>query len=206
MAFDPQGSVLLEELTWKEIGEALEHGWTRAVVVSGSTEQHGPHLPLITDTALGYALGERVARKWGKAFLAPVIRPACSDHHMGFPGSFTVPEEVYGQMLRAVCDSLVHHGFKALYLISSHGGNFAPIDRLAPSLAAAYADQGVRVMTGVNLDDFIQSQHQTLTALGDRPHVGRGTAERPVVVGSALPPVAIVGHPYRRVTLDRAYG
>jgi len=127
--------VLMEEMSWVEIKDAIERGKTTVLVISGSIEQHGPHLPTGTDTYLGYELGQRVARRLDYALVAPVVRPALSEHHMGFPGSFTLTWETFKDVLEDYCDSLARHGFKDVVLMSSHGGNNAVLKAITPDIA-----------------------------------------------------------------------
>src|SRR5437879_8390733 len=96
----------------------------RAVVCAASTEQHGPHLPEATDALLGAAYAEGLARRLGDALVAPMIRPACSEHHMAFAGSLTIPETLLMDLLDAYLASLRRHGFERFVVFSSHGGNF----------------------------------------------------------------------------------
>jgi creatinine amidohydrolase/Fe(II)-dependent formamide hydrolase-like protein len=77
--------LLIERLTWTDVEAALGRGMRRAIVCAASTEQHGPHPPEATDALLGEAYAEGLARRLGDGLVAPVIRPACSDHHMAFP-------------------------------------------------------------------------------------------------------------------------
>ena len=91
--------ILMEEMSWVEIEAAIENGKTTVIVVSGSIEQHGPHMPTGTDTFLGYEVAQRAARQFGKALVAAVIRPCLSEHHMGFPGSLTLSWETYNDVL-----------------------------------------------------------------------------------------------------------
>lgn len=69
-------TVLLEELSWPEVQEALDAGVRTVVIVAASVEQHGPHLPTMTDAAIGQAVGERVARKLGRALPNGVVGDA----------------------------------------------------------------------------------------------------------------------------------
>jgi creatinine amidohydrolase len=138
-------TILLEELSWPEVGDALAAGVRTVVIVTASIEQHGPHLPTMTDTAIGYALGERVTRKLGRALLAPVIRPGCSDHHLAFPGSLSIPKEVFIETVAACVRSLAPHGFDTFVLLSSHGGNFVPLAEAAARLRAEFDGRGVRI-------------------------------------------------------------
>lgn len=116
--------VRIEHLTWMEIEEALASGFRRAIICAGSTEQHGPHLPLATDEILGVEYARRLALKLGDALVAPVIRPGCSDHHMSFPGSMTVPASLVMDSIDRYVDSLERHGFERFIILSSHGGNW----------------------------------------------------------------------------------
>lgn len=139
-------TVLLEELSWPEVQAAVEAGTRTVIVVAASMEQHGPHLPIMTDTAIGYALGERLARRLGQTLLAPVIRPGCSDHHLAFPGSLSIPREVFIETVNACVRSLAPHGFQTFVLLSSHGGNFDALAEGARRLRAEFAAQGVRII------------------------------------------------------------
>jgi len=127
--------VLLEEMSWVEIEAALKAGKTTIIVVSGSIEQHGPHLPTGTDTFLGYEIAQRAARQFGKALVAAVIRPCLSEHHMGFAGSLTLSWETYNEVLHDYCESLSHCGFTDIILASSHGGNNAVMTAITPDIA-----------------------------------------------------------------------
>jgi creatinine amidohydrolase len=130
--------ILMERMTWQEIEAALKNGWDTVVVMSGSIEQHGPHLPIATDTLLGYSLAELIAQKMGKTLVAPVIRPGLSEHHMAFKGSLTLTPDTFKAVVREVVNSLVRHGFKKVVILSSHGGNFAALTELSKQLAAEF--------------------------------------------------------------------
>ena len=96
----------------------------RAIVCAASTEQHGPHLPEATDALLGEAYAEGLARHLGDALVAPIVRPACSEHHMAFPGSLTISHRLLMDLIDAYLASLRRHGFERFVVMSSHGGNF----------------------------------------------------------------------------------
>ena len=165
-------SLRLEELTWPEVAEAVAAGYDTCIIVAGSIEQHGPHLPLLTDAALGEELALRTARRLGNALVAPVIRPGCSDHHMTFPGSLTISEDLLIALIEAYCQSLARHGFRTLVLLSSHGGNFAPIHRAAPAIQQRLGDTA-RVVPVVDLWSFIAAQNAAVAPFGIAPdHAG----------------------------------
>ncbi|MDR7420639.1 MAG: creatininase family protein [Armatimonadota bacterium] len=144
-------TVLLEELTWPEVQELLSRGVRTVVIVAASIEQHGPHLPMVTDTAIGQVVGEQLARRLGNALLAPPIRPACSDHHLAFPGSLSIPQEVFIETVVAYVRSLAPHGFDTFVLFSSHGGNFASLQIAGTRLQEEFRGKGVRIVTFAGL-------------------------------------------------------
>ncbi|MDP9372969.1 MAG: creatininase family protein [Chloroflexota bacterium] len=80
----------LEELSWPEVREALDAGFTTVVVAAGSIEQHGPHLPLLTDTLIGDRLVAAIVARLDGALQGPTIPFGCSEHHMSFPGTLTL--------------------------------------------------------------------------------------------------------------------
>ncbi|WP_051324840.1 mycofactocin biosynthesis peptidyl-dipeptidase MftE [Candidatus Solirubrobacter pratensis] len=90
----------------------------------GSTEQHGPHLPLTTDTDIAVAL---VARLTG-AVAAPPLCFGSSGEHAGFPGTLSIGREVTQLVLielgRSASESYPH-----VLFVSTHGGNAAPVGR-----------------------------------------------------------------------------
>ncbi|MDR5683589.1 MAG: creatininase family protein [Armatimonadota bacterium] len=161
-------TVLLEEMTWPEIQQAVARGVRTVVIMTASTEQHGPHLPLATDALIGQAVGERVARRLG-ALLAPVIRPGCSDHHLAFPGSLSVPTGVFSDLVASYVRSLVPHGFRTFVLLSSHGGNFRPLQEAADRLRREFGPDGARILAvagDVGLHDMMRVMVDAAASLG----------------------------------------
>ena len=75
----------IEEMSWMEVKEALEQGFQTVIVPVASIEQHGPHLPLGTDSYGGDCYGAKVAVKLGNALVAPTIRFGCSMPSSIFP-------------------------------------------------------------------------------------------------------------------------
>jgi creatinine amidohydrolase len=117
----------LEELRWPEVKEALDAGFDTVVFAVGSTEQHGPHLPLATDTLIGDRLAEATARHLQRALIAPALRVGCSQHHLGFPGTISIDAATLGELIIGYCQTLARHGFRRIVILPSHGGNFQPV-------------------------------------------------------------------------------
>lgn len=142
--------IWLERMTWKEVQQSMEEGYDTVLLVAGSIEQHGPHLPLGTDTILGYALADGVARKMGNTLVAPVIRPGLSEHHMHFKGSVTLTKATFQATVREMVDSYVRHGFKRIAITYSHGGNAAALAELMPELARSYPETEILTLPSEN--------------------------------------------------------
>ena len=134
-------TVRMERMNWPDIKKAIESGCTTAVVGVGSIEQHGPHLPTMTDARISDALAELVARKLGGALQARTIETGLSDHHLAFAGTISLKPETLRLILRDYTASLVRHGFKRILFIPMHGGNFETVRRFAAEARKALRDR-----------------------------------------------------------------
>lgn len=123
-AVDSVTNIRLEEMTWPDIKSAIEQGYTTVVVSIGSTEQHGPHLPTMTDTRIGDEVTHRVAIELGHTLQARTIAVGCSEHHLAFPGTISLKDETLKMIVLDYIDSLIRNGFKRIILLPIHGGNF----------------------------------------------------------------------------------
>ncbi len=129
-------TVLIEEMTWVEVKAAIQGGKRRVIVMLAAMEQHGPHMPIGTDTYLGYATGERLARRLGDALVAPVVTLGYSAGHLPMPGTVSIEEPMLEAVILDVCRSLAHHGFREIILLCSHGGNYRALRNVVPRLRA----------------------------------------------------------------------
>jgi creatinine amidohydrolase len=121
----------LERLTWPEVEQAIERGVDAVLIPIGTTEQHGPHMPLDTDCFIARALCARAAAAAEEAGLsvlvAPTLNVTLSWYHMQYPGSLRLSTTTFLQVFREICDSLSHHGFENLVAVNGHGGNAAAL-------------------------------------------------------------------------------
>ncbi len=96
------------------------------IVVCGSTEQHGRHLPMGTDTFEGTENAKRAARLLEKEGIKVVISTpipfGISYHHMMWKGTLSVKPETLVNLILDVCESLVAHGIKKIVLVLGHTG------------------------------------------------------------------------------------
>jgi creatinine amidohydrolase len=126
--------VLWEMLSWTQIRDLRATGQELVILPVGATEQHGPHLPVGTDTAIASAVSAFASARTGVPML-PAIRYAVSvGHTEHWPGTLTLMHETLAMSLREIASWLVVHGWRRILLLNSHFGNDATlrvaVDRL----------------------------------------------------------------------------
>ncbi len=129
---EPAGPVELAGLAWPEV--AARAATTILAVPVGSTEQHGPHLPLATDTEIAVAVARRLVARRADVLVAPAIPYGSSGEHAGFPGTLSVGQEALELMLLELIRSA--DAFAGTVIISAHGGNAAPLVRAVDRLVS----------------------------------------------------------------------
>jgi len=131
----------LAGMAWPEVAELADRvrGGAVLAVPVGSTEQHGPHLPLSTDTDLAVALCDRLAAARPQVLAAPPVCYGSSGEHQGFPGTLSVGRDVLEALLVELCRSATCT-FDAVVLVSTHGGNADPVAAAGRRLAGEGRD------------------------------------------------------------------
>jgi creatinine amidohydrolase len=127
---------LLHELPWPRVAAAFERS-DLVIVPIGSTEQHGPHLPVATDFLVAEHIAGQVGDRLG-ALVAPVLPFGFAAYHLDFAGTITLDEPTLRAVLLHTCRSLMRHGARHFVVVNGHGGNTAS----AESVALELADQG----------------------------------------------------------------
>ena len=140
-------TIKMEEMNWPDIKSALQNGYTKVVVGVGSMEQHGPHLPTITDTLIGDALANRVALNLGQTLQAKTICVGCSEHHLAFPGTISIKADTLKGIMDDYTESLVQHGFRHIIYLPSHGGNFSTVAETVKQQQLKYPDRKIIAYT-----------------------------------------------------------
>jgi len=130
--------VLLADLTSPGAGRRAAAGAVLAVPV-GATEQHGPHLPLSTDTDIAVALCQRLAAARRDVLIAPPVGYGSSGEHAGFPGTLSIGQAALELLLTELGRSAART-FRHLLLVSAHGGNTEPVTRATARLQAESHD------------------------------------------------------------------
>ncbi len=107
--------IFLEKLTWPEIDE-LRKKINMVIIPVGSTEQHGPHLPLNIDVLAPLEIAKCVSTEIGVP-IAPLIVYGVSGTHKRFPGSLWISSETLIRMIIEIVECLYFHGFKKILII-----------------------------------------------------------------------------------------
>ena len=115
--------VMWEDLTWPEIGNLLTTGNDMCLLPIGATEQHGPHLPVNTDSIFAAATCMYASAKTGVPIL-PTLSYGCSLGHTDrWPGTLSLFPATLSTTVQEIADFLIRTGFKRLLLVNSHWGN-----------------------------------------------------------------------------------
>lgn len=176
-------TVKMEEMSWVDIEESMDEGKDTALIMLGSIEQHGPHLPLGTDTYISDALGKKIAEKLGSALLSPTIRPGVSAHHMDFPGTISISPRLLMDLVKEYCEALDKHGFEYIVLIPFHGGNFDPVKTVAPEIARDM--ENANIITIADLEKQLVMMNQAMKDAGidyEEPVIHSGASETSVML------------------------
>jgi len=122
-------TVFLGEMTSPEVDAFLAAGHDTVIVPTGSTEQHGPHGPLLTDVLVPTEVARRVAPRIG-AVVAPAINYGLSYPHTGFTGLVQIRIPTFMALIEDIAVSLATAGFRRIVFLNGHYDN---------TLAIAYA-------------------------------------------------------------------
>lgn len=192
-----QKSVKWGEHPWDEIRRIAEAGAV-AVAPFGSTEQHGPMLPVDTDIRIAEKVsndGAEVAlkRHGVPVLVMPTMPFGLALHHMGFAGTVSLQPETYVAAVAQILGCAVSHGFRKIAVISGHGGNVPGLQlgiqkvvhqsprSLRVALFQGHSDaEFSRISREIHKDappegqmGIHASRWETSEALADRPHLVR---------------------------------
>ena len=129
---EPQ-PVRIGDRTWPEVT-----GRPVMLVPLGATEQHGPHLPLSTDTIIAEVMATRAAAavvaQGIDAVVAPALPYGSSGEHAGFAGTLSIGQAALELVVVELVRSIDPVDVGGIVLVNGHGGNFAPVSRAVRTL------------------------------------------------------------------------
>jgi creatinine amidohydrolase len=158
----PPDSVLLEELTWAEVRDLVKNGTTTVIVGTAGTEQKGPHMVDGEHKFVMEYTADKIARALGKTLVAPVVTyvPEGSweniGGHMAKPGTITLPDDRFVELLVSAARSLKAGGFKTILLIGESGGNRNGMRMAADKLNEQWKDTEAKAWW---IDDYYTKGH-----------------------------------------------
>ena len=120
--------VRLDLATWPEV-EAYLGGSRGIIIPAGSTEQHGPMGLIGTDAICAERVAMGAADHAG-AMVAPTLAYTPAPFNMAFPGTISVSEDLFEELVTEILDGLAGHGVDRFYFVNGHGANLAPLDRV----------------------------------------------------------------------------
>lgn len=142
-------TIHLAELTWWEARDAVAAN-PLVILPVGSTEAHGPHLPLDVDTHQAGHVAELVAGRTG-SLVAPTLPYGYATTWMAFPGTMTLQADTFQQVVVELVSSILAHGFRRVLILNGHRPNGTAIDvaarRVIDQLASGDSDATVTAIS-----------------------------------------------------------
>ena len=125
--------MLWHELSWPQLQQTDKN--IPVVIPLGACEQHGPHLPILSDIVKVDVITERINHILGEqVIILPTLWLGSSHHHKDFPGTISVLPSMYSQITKQIATSILQAGFRRLYFIIGHGGNRVPTSQALTEL------------------------------------------------------------------------
>jgi creatinine amidohydrolase len=134
---------LLAEMSWEEVKEYLARD-DRVILALGSTEEHGRHLGLGTDSIEAEAIARGAGQATG-VIVAPTLNYGMALMQMAFPGTISLRPTTLIAVLEDVFGSLYRHGFRRVLVVNGHGGNAAALSSAVQMVTQE--SPGLRVKT-----------------------------------------------------------
>ncbi|MGH8911268.1 MAG: creatininase family protein [Acidimicrobiia bacterium] len=152
--------MLLANMTQPQAQEALGRG--TAIIVTGSIEQHGGHLPLGTDAFAALTIALRVGRRL-KAPVLPLTPVGVAPYHLHWPGSLTIRPDTLAALMLDVCEGLSAAGVERVIVVNWHEGNTSAIriaaDRVQAKLPVRVIVAEAHVITNGLFPDEMEFTH-----------------------------------------------
>jgi creatinine amidohydrolase len=151
LAQAPQ-TVVLQNLTWTELRDQIRAGKTTVIIPIGGTEQSGPYVAVGKHNVRAEYLAQKIAQQLGNALVAPVVAYvpegsyAPPTSHMRFPGTITIPDDVFEKLLESAANSFAVHGFRNIVFLGDHGGYQKDLKLVVAHLNKTWAGTGARAI------------------------------------------------------------
>jgi creatinine amidohydrolase len=119
--------VLVEELTWPQLASLVRKGERLCLLPIGALEQHGRHLPAVTDAAIASAICRAVSERTAVPVLPVLWLTSSQAHTTKWPGTFAIPPRLLIEVVVHLANWVHASGFTKLMMVNAHGGNDAAL-------------------------------------------------------------------------------
>jgi creatinine amidohydrolase len=171
--------VRLAELRWPEIAALVEAGESLCVLPVGATEQHGPHLPIGTDTMIATSLCEAASARTGVPLLPTLWVSSSHAHTTAWPGTISLPPRDAIGVVVEIGAWVAASGFSKLLIVNAHAGNAGMLKvateelrhqaRIRPGLLHWFELEGVRETVTADALDWHANAAETALMLHLHP-------------------------------------
>ncbi len=181
----------------------IDHDIVRAAVAVlpiGAFEQHGPCLPLATDTLIATAISEAISQHH-KIFQLPALSFGCSHEHLAFPGTVSLTPATLVAIVSDISRSLVQQGVNALVVVNGHGGNYV----LGNVVQQANTEGAMRLGLYPSREDWTEARQAAGIASSNHDDMHAGELETSILLAAHPAYVRDGWHTSDQASSDRRY-
>lgn len=149
-------ALILQEMTWTDVRDYVKT-CDMVIIPLGSTEQHGPHLPLGTDFYEALGITKMISARTG-ILIAPLLLMGYSEYHSGFQGTLSLKPETFEQVLFESVQMLMKYGFRRFMFFNYHGGNGIVQSRVIHRIN--HGTEAVAVAIGIGAPFTVESHEE----------------------------------------------
>jgi len=117
----------------------------KVILPIGSTERHGDHLPMGTDSMVAHELSKMIAQNVDNLLVLPPINYGVSEHYASFPLTLSIGADTMIKVIKDILKSIVKHEIEKIIIFNGHDGNIAPIEIAARHIKVLYPQVKIAV-------------------------------------------------------------
>ena len=170
------------------------------IIPTGSTEQHGPFLPLGTDSYIQDAIIEATEKQLPKLIFLPTMRITCSEEHEGFAGSAWISLDTMERVMHDICKSLEPYARKFIFT-TAHGGNIEVLNQFVKKYKKDFPDIELHYVD----PDNKEVERKTIELIGGPVEDHAGNTEISMMLGIRKDLTTIPPKDYPKQVLDNAF-